>query len=177
MLLPPAMRDTELFLPLGEAIRREPEKVDPNAWFDAIGRENPDDKPPAQKKPRSRRDLEQAVFEEWLARVCPSGDHEAVQRQWEESDDYADFCDEHPESSPQQRTDEFCAKHAPPKFKVGDNVKIITSGYEEHIGLIGVIHNRGTCADEFWILLPGIEEPRWYGAEHLELIPTPQEPA
>ncbi|WP_233564623.1 hypothetical protein [Achromobacter sp. K91] len=34
---------------------------------------------------------EQAAFEEWLERTCPSGDVEAVQRQWEASSDYADF--------------------------------------------------------------------------------------
>ncbi|WP_313064707.1 DUF551 domain-containing protein [Achromobacter animicus] len=34
---------------------------------------------------------EQAAFERWLERTCPSGDVEAVQRQWEASSDYADF--------------------------------------------------------------------------------------
>lgn len=34
---------------------------------------------------------EQAAFEEWLERTCPSGDVESVQRQWEASSDYADF--------------------------------------------------------------------------------------
>lgn len=36
-------------------------------------------------------DEQQAAFEEWLRRVCPSGDAEAVQRQWEESSDYLDL--------------------------------------------------------------------------------------
>lgn len=34
---------------------------------------------------------EQAAFEDWMERTCPSGDVEAVQRQWESSSDYADF--------------------------------------------------------------------------------------
>jgi len=34
---------------------------------------------------------EQAAFERWLERTSPSGDVEAVQRQWEASSDYADF--------------------------------------------------------------------------------------
>ncbi|CAB3717108.1 hypothetical protein CEY09_31615 [Achromobacter marplatensis] len=34
---------------------------------------------------------EQAAFERWLDRTCPSGDVEAVQRQWEASSDYADL--------------------------------------------------------------------------------------
>ena len=34
---------------------------------------------------------EQAVFEAWLARVCPSGDCERVQAQFEASGDYRDF--------------------------------------------------------------------------------------
>jgi len=34
---------------------------------------------------------EQAVFEAWLDRVRPSGDHEAVQYQWACSSDLADF--------------------------------------------------------------------------------------
>lgn len=37
---------------------------------------------------------EARAFEDWLARVCPSGDCEAVQRQWEESSDYADLHDD-----------------------------------------------------------------------------------
>jgi hypothetical protein len=36
-------------------------------------------------------DAEQAAFEDWMHRVCPSGDHESVQRQWLESSDYADL--------------------------------------------------------------------------------------
>jgi len=34
---------------------------------------------------------EQVAFEKWLYRTCPSGDVEAVQRQWEVSSDYADL--------------------------------------------------------------------------------------
>lgn len=34
---------------------------------------------------------EQTAFERWYDRTCPSGDVEAVQRQWEASSDYADF--------------------------------------------------------------------------------------
>lgn len=34
---------------------------------------------------------EQAAFETWLAEKCPSGDVTDVQRQWEESSDYADM--------------------------------------------------------------------------------------
>ena len=37
---------------------------------------------------------EQRVFEYWLERVRPSGDHDAVQRQWLSSHEYIDFCDE-----------------------------------------------------------------------------------
>ena len=35
---------------------------------------------------------ESAVFEDWLARVCPSGDASAVQYDWLHSSDYSDFC-------------------------------------------------------------------------------------
>lgn len=34
---------------------------------------------------------EQAVFEEWLRRVCPSGDVTSVQEQWLASSDYEDW--------------------------------------------------------------------------------------
>lgn len=34
---------------------------------------------------------EQAAFEDWMERTCPSGDVESVQRQWEASSDFADF--------------------------------------------------------------------------------------
>lgn len=34
---------------------------------------------------------ESSVFEDWLARVCPSGDASAVQYDWLNSSDYADF--------------------------------------------------------------------------------------
>lgn len=37
---------------------------------------------------------ESAVFEDWLARVCPSGDASAVQYDWLHSSDYSDFCDD-----------------------------------------------------------------------------------
>jgi hypothetical protein len=35
---------------------------------------------------------EQSAFEDWLEETCPSGDHEAVQRQWQSSSAYRDFC-------------------------------------------------------------------------------------
>ena len=35
--------------------------------------------------------MEQAAFEAWLARVCPSGDVDSVHAQWLESSDYADL--------------------------------------------------------------------------------------
>ncbi|MBR8657301.1 hypothetical protein KDH83_28690, partial [Achromobacter sp. Marseille-Q0513] len=34
---------------------------------------------------------EQTAFERWCDRMCPSGDANEVQRQWEASSDYADF--------------------------------------------------------------------------------------
>lgn len=37
---------------------------------------------------------EQRIFEEWLSRECPSGDHDEVNRKWLSSSDYIDFCDE-----------------------------------------------------------------------------------
>jgi hypothetical protein len=37
---------------------------------------------------------EQSVFEDWLARVCPSGDVTAVQEQWLRSSDYLEWRDE-----------------------------------------------------------------------------------
>jgi hypothetical protein len=40
---------------------------------------------------RALRDAEQAVFDNWLARVCPSGEVEQVHSQWLASDDYLDF--------------------------------------------------------------------------------------
>ena len=40
------------------------------------------------------KDLEQAAFEKWLWDRCPSGDVEAVQRQWLESYEYAELLDE-----------------------------------------------------------------------------------
>lgn len=45
------------------------------------------EQPPAQEPVID----EQAAFEEWIARVCPSGDCESVQRQWEESSEYLDL--------------------------------------------------------------------------------------
>jgi hypothetical protein len=39
-------------------------------------------------------DAEQAAFEAWLVRVCPSGDADSVHAQWLESSDYEDFCDQ-----------------------------------------------------------------------------------
>jgi len=44
----------------------------------------------APAAPDGRAD-EQAAFEKWLDRTCPSGDVEAVQRQWEASSDYAEL--------------------------------------------------------------------------------------
>lgn len=39
---------------------------------------------------------EQAAFEEWFERTCPSGDVESVQRQWEASSEYEDLHAEAP---------------------------------------------------------------------------------
>ncbi len=39
-------------------------------------------------------DAEQRMFEDWLEFNSPSGDHEAVQRQWLESNDYRGFIGE-----------------------------------------------------------------------------------
>ncbi|HHA2761819.1 TPA: hypothetical protein ACOEQU_000129 [Stenotrophomonas maltophilia] len=39
-------------------------------------------------------DAEQRMFEDWLEFKSPSGDHEAVQRQWLESNDYRGFIGE-----------------------------------------------------------------------------------
>ena len=46
--------------------------------------------PPVAEQPAAQ-DAEQRAFEDWLARTYPSGDVESVQRQWEESSDYADL--------------------------------------------------------------------------------------
>lgn len=46
---------------------------------------------------RELRNGEQSHFEDWLERTCPSGDVEAVKRQWLESADYALFADEYRE--------------------------------------------------------------------------------
>lgn len=43
---------------------------------------------------RAVRETEQFLFEAWLVRVCPSGDVDAVQRQWLESSDRLDFIEE-----------------------------------------------------------------------------------
>lgn len=40
------------------------------------------------------RETEQFLFDAWLARVCPSGDVESVQRQWLASSDNREFVDE-----------------------------------------------------------------------------------
>lgn len=37
---------------------------------------------------------EQAAFEDWLSKVCPSGDAESVHRQWQESFSFLDFAEE-----------------------------------------------------------------------------------
>lgn len=39
-------------------------------------------------------DAEQRMFEDWLEFNSPSGDHEAIQRQWLESNDYRGFIGE-----------------------------------------------------------------------------------
>lgn len=39
-------------------------------------------------------ETEQFLFEAWMVRTCPSGDHECVQRQWLASSDHVDFCRE-----------------------------------------------------------------------------------
>lgn len=46
---------------------------------------------------RELRNGEQSHFEDWLERTCPSGDVEAVKRQWLGSADYAVFADEYRE--------------------------------------------------------------------------------
>lgn len=46
---------------------------------------------------RELRNGEQSHFEDWLERTCPSGDVEAVERQWAGSADYALFADEYRE--------------------------------------------------------------------------------
>jgi hypothetical protein len=46
---------------------------------------------PEALRERALRDAEQSAFEDWLSRVCPSGDVEQVQAQWLESSDYLDF--------------------------------------------------------------------------------------
>ena len=51
---------------------------------------------PVQQEPVD----EQAIFEDWLARNCPSGDVDSVHRQWEASGEYADLYT----SLPAQRT-------------------------------------------------------------------------
>ncbi|MFL4516241.1 hypothetical protein [Stenotrophomonas pavanii] len=43
---------------------------------------------------RAVRETEQFLFEAWLVRECPSGDVDAVQRQWLESSDRLDFIEE-----------------------------------------------------------------------------------
>lgn len=43
---------------------------------------------------RKAENSEQREFEDWLHRNRPSGDVTEVQRQWEESSEYSDFCDE-----------------------------------------------------------------------------------
>lgn len=48
----------------------------------------------AMSRAAQQDEREARAFEDWLARVCPSGDCEAVQRQWEESSDYADLHDD-----------------------------------------------------------------------------------
>ena len=40
-----------------------------------------------------QKDREQAAFEDWLARECPSGDVTEVQRQWETSHALQSFID------------------------------------------------------------------------------------
>lgn len=41
--------------------------------------------------PKLHDEHEHAAFETWRNRVCPSGDVESVQRQWEDSYDFADY--------------------------------------------------------------------------------------
>lgn len=43
---------------------------------------------------RRAKEVEQAAFEIWLARVRPDGDVESVQQQWEDSSDYADLMED-----------------------------------------------------------------------------------
>jgi hypothetical protein len=47
----------------------------------------------ASLKKRAK-EVEQAAFEIWLARVRPGGDVESVQQQWEDSSDYADLMED-----------------------------------------------------------------------------------
>lgn len=44
---------------------------------------------PGQARPQGRNPLEQEWFERWLAEELPSGDVDAVQEKWEESEQYA----------------------------------------------------------------------------------------
>ena len=37
-------------------------------------------------------DVQQGLFEDWLAETCPSGGVEQVQAQWEQSSSYREFC-------------------------------------------------------------------------------------
>jgi hypothetical protein len=70
-----------------------PMRLVPVFEFDRTGIPDVDPVKAASLKKRAK-EVEQAAFEIWLARVRPSGDVESVQQQWEDSSDYADLMED-----------------------------------------------------------------------------------
>jgi hypothetical protein len=70
-----------------------PVRLVPVFEFDRTGIPDVDPVKAASLKNRAK-EVEQAAFEIWLARVRPGGDVESVQQQWEDSSDYADLMED-----------------------------------------------------------------------------------
>lgn len=99
--------------------------------------------PPAQPA-MSQKDKEQSAFEDWLISECPSGDVDAVQRQWEKSSEYLDLQDAssaQPAEPAQRLTDERAAFEAWIRKDGGD---LSTFGH------VPDMHYRNSAVNNAW---------------------------
>lgn len=64
-------------------------------WFNAFGEKQKEVKLITETLKKFTDNQGQCIFEEWLARVCPSGDCSSVHNQWLDSYEYSDFVEEY----------------------------------------------------------------------------------
>ena len=64
-------------------------------WFNAFGNKQKEVKQIIEVLKNFTDNQEQCVFEDWLNRVCPSGDCSSVHSQWLESYEYSDYAEDY----------------------------------------------------------------------------------